>query len=423
MKKLAILLAMTLLGAGSARAISLTMGNAGTATAQGDTTFGGAATLVDLNHPATATGSITTVQIAWYSNPCPSAGKIKIFHRAGNTMIPAAEESFGVPASSAQSFSITLGTPLPVNQGDYLGVYYTGTCGGPSVDTRPFTGTYLLLSGSGQPEPTTPVTFDPALDARPGALAIAATGIVTEFRAGVIPGVGSGLGSNGSHFKTSLQMIAHPFGGDVTGKLVFHTVGVGGSASDPSTPFTIPQGHALAFDDVVTAMGQTGFGTIDLVVSAGSTVPVTIARVYNQTEDGGTAGLGEELVNTSGEAASGGLAIQVIPAGFTGFMSGPPNTENTRFNVGVRTLDLGASVQYVLKDAAGNTLANANQLLPPNYFNQQDAAVLFGLSGIGANDYVEVTVSTGSAIVYGSSTDGTTNDPSVQFVYPVFGIA
>jgi len=280
-----------------------------------------------------------------------------------------------------------------------------------------------LLTGSGQPDPTTPITFNPTLDLQPGALAIAATGIVTEFRAGVIPGVGSGPGANGSHFKTSLQMIAHPFGGDVTGKLVFHTVGVGGSASDPSTPFTIPQGHALAFDDVVTAMGQTGFGTIDLVVSAGSTVPVTIARVYNQTEDGGTAGLGEELVNTSGQAASGGLAIQVIPAGFTGFMSGPPNTENTRFNVGVRTLDLGASVQYVLKDAAGNTLANANQLLPPNYFNQQDAAVLFGLSGIGANDYVEVTVSTGSAIVYGSSTDGTTNDPSVQFVYPVFGIA
>ena len=61
MKKLAILLAMSLLGAGSARAISLTMGNPGTATAQGDTTFGGPATLVDMNNPATATGSITTV--------------------------------------------------------------------------------------------------------------------------------------------------------------------------------------------------------------------------------------------------------------------------------------------------------------------------------------------------------------------------
>jgi hypothetical protein len=35
---------------------------------------------------------------------------------------------------------------------------------------------------------------------------------------------------------------------------------------------------------------------------------------------------------------------------------------------------------------------------------------------------VEVSVSTGSAIVYGSSTDDTTNDPSVQFVYPVFGV-
>lgn len=421
MKKWTVLSAMLLLFAGRARAISLTMGNPGTATAQGDTTYGGG-TLVDMNHPATATGSITTVQIAWVNSPCVNAGKIKIFHRVGNTLIPAAEETFSIPSSSGPSFSITLGSPLPVQQGDLLGVYNPGTCDGPSVDTRPFTGFFLIPSSG---DLTTPLAFDPVQDLNPGALAIAATGIVSEFRAGVIPGVGSGPGSNGSHFKTSLQMIATPIGGDVTGKLVFHPAGIGGSAADPSTAFTIPQGHALAFDDVVTAMGQTGFGTIDLVVSAGSSVPITIARVFNQADGGGTSGLGEELVNTSGEAASGGLAIQVIPAGFTGFMSGPPNTENTRFNVGVRTLDSGASVEYVLKDSAGNTLANAHQLLPPNYFNQVDATILFGLSAssIDANDYVEVTVSTGSAIVFGSSTDGTTNDPSAQFVYPVFGIA
>jgi hypothetical protein len=311
-----------------------------------------------------------------------------------------------------------------VNQGDLLGVYYTGTCGGPSVDTRPFTGFYQVLTGSGQPDPTSPITFDPVADLKPGALAIAATGIATEFRLGVIAGVGSGPGSNGAHFKTSLQMIATPIGGEVAGKLVFHPAGVGGSAADPALPFTIAQGHALAYEDVVVAMGQTGFGTLDLVLSASSSAPVAVARVFNQGSNGGTAGLGEELVNTSGVFAGGGLTVQVIPAGFTGFVSAPPNTENTRFNVGVRTLDLGASVHYVLKDSAGNTLASADQLLPPNYFNQVDATILFGLSvgGIAANDYVEVSVSSGSAIVYGSSTDNTTNDPSVQFVYPVFGV-
>jgi hypothetical protein len=219
-------------------------------------------------------------------------------------------------------------------------------------------------------------------------------------------------------------MIATPIGGDVAGKLVFHPVGVGGSAADPALPFTIAQGHALAYDDVVTAMGQTGFGTLDLVLSASSSAPVTVARVFNQASNGGTAGLGEELVNTSGAFASGGLTVQVIPAGFTGFVSAPPNTENTRYNIGVRTLDSGAFVTYVLKKSSGETVSSKSETYPPNYFNQVDATVLFGLSasGIEANAYVEVSVSTGSAIVYGSSTDNTTNDPSVQFVYPVFGV-
>jgi hypothetical protein len=421
MKKFMILTAAIFACAARVGAISLTMGNAGTATSQGDTTFGGG-TLVDMNAPANATGSITTVQIAWVNSPCPNAGKIKIFHRVGNTLIPAAEESFSIPSSSARSFSITLGSPLPVQQGDLLGVYNPGTCNGPSVDTRPFTGFYQLLTGSGQPDPTSPIAFDPAADLKPGALAIAATGIVTESRVGVITGVGSGPGSNGSHFKTSLQMIAFPFGGDINGKLVFHPVGVGGSAADPAFPFTIAQGHALAFQDVVTDMGQTGFGSIDLVLAAGSAVPVTVARVFNQASDGGTSGLGEELVNTAGGFAGGGLAVQVIPAGFTGFVSAPPNTENTRFNLGVRTLDLGATVNYVLKRFSGETKASKSETYPPNYFNQVDAAVLFGVIGIEENDFVEVSVSTGSAIVYGSSTDDRTNDPSVQFVYPVFGV-
>jgi hypothetical protein len=169
-------------------------------------------------------------------------------------------------------------------------------------------------------------------------------------------------------------------------------------------------------------MGQTGFGTLDLVLDASSSAPVTVARVYNQASNGGTAGLGEELVNTSGVSASGGLTVQVIPAGFTGFVSAPPNTENTRFNLGVRTLDPGATVTYVLKRFSGETKASKFETYPPNYFNQVDAAVLFGVSGIEENDFVEVSVSTGSAIVYGSSTDNTSNDPSVQFVYPVFGV-
>ena len=377
--------------------------------------------VIDLNNPANATGHLTTVRFGWTDDNCPGGAKVKVFRRVGNTLTLTGERTIDIPNLPGQIFTVPLSPPLPIEEGNLIGIYATSaSCVGPLFNSFPFAGTYLGTSVDVE----STLTFDPTADPHPGGVVLYATGDATEYRAGVIAGVGSGPGANGSHFKTSLQMIATPIGGEVTGKLVFHPVGVGGSPADPATPFTIPQGHALAFDDVVTSMGQTGFGTLDLVLAADSSTPVTVARVFNQASNGGTAGLGEELINTSGNFAGGGLAVQVIPAGFTGFVSAPPNTENTRFNIGVRTLDSGASVQYVLKDSAGNTLANAHQLLQPNYFNQVDATVLFGLSasGIAANDYVEVSVSSGSAIVYGSSTDNTTNDPSVQFVYPVFGV-
>jgi hypothetical protein len=42
---------------------------------------------------------------------------------------------------------------------------------------------------------------------------------------------------------------------------------------------------------------------------------------------------------------------------------------------------------------------------------------------IGANNIVQISVSSGSAIINGSTTDNTTNDPAIQVMTVAFAIA
>lgn len=413
MRKILSLAIVSIVIAGVARlagAVSLTMGNPGTAASGGDTIFLGG-TIVDLNHPATATGALTSVKLAW-AGSCPlGSTKVKILHRMGNTLKLSAERAIAIPAGSPRT--VTLSPGLPVQEGDLLGIYGDGSCGGVLLDTSPFAGTYLGVTHDDL-EGSFPFGSD--ADVHIGAVALAATGIVSEYRAGVIAGVGSGPGLNGANFKTSLQMIAPGPGGAVSGRLVFHPAGAGGSTGDPSIDISIPQNHAISFPDVVTAMGQTGFGSIDVIVSPNSAIPVTLARVFNDQGAAGTSGLGEEMISTGDSFSS-----LIVPAGFTGYLSAPVDPTRTRFNIGVRTLDSGAFVSYTLKDESGNVKANASAQYPPNFFNQFHAEDLFGMA-LAANDIVEVSVSTGNAIVFGAATDQVTNDPSAQFVRPVFGV-
>jgi hypothetical protein len=44
-------------------------------------------------------------------------------------------------------------------------------------------------------------------------------------------------------------------------------------------------------------------------------------------------------------------------------------------------------------------------------------------SGAGPNQSISITVGSGSAVVYGATTDNTTNDPNIQYTVALFGIA
>jgi len=220
-----------------------------------------------------------------------------------------------------------------------------------------------------------------------------------------LPVVGSAPGSQGSYFKTALQLY-NPKATTISGKIVFHPLAVSGSATDPSLAYAIPAGKTLAYADLVPAMGvASGLGTVDLIGDAGSSLPIALARIFN---DGGAAG-------TSGFAIESMPAAEALGQGDTGVLLAPPDLQKFRLNVGVRTLDHGATVNVTVRDRDGAVIKTLTRNYPPTYFTQTSAADFLEGFALTGGETVSLEVSSGSLFVYGATTDGITNDPSVQF--------
>ncbi|HEV7764732.1 MAG TPA: hypothetical protein VGQ76_07015 [Thermoanaerobaculia bacterium] len=217
----------------------------------------------------------------------------------------------------------------------------------------------------------------------------------------VLPVVGSAAGSLGSFFRTSVQF-HNASSSTITGVVRFHPAGRSGTNADPSQPYTLPPGASLSTADVLQSMGQAGLGSLD-IIPAGNVSPVSVVRIYNDAGAAGTTGLTEEQM-TSADA---------LTAGQSGVLVAPPDPKKTRFNLGVRTLDAGASLTLTLRSATGAIRKVVTPVFAPNFFQQTTAAQLLGETPL-ANETVTVRVDTGSAIVYASSTDNKTQDASLQ---------
>jgi hypothetical protein len=249
-------------------------------------------------------------------------------------------------------------------------------------------------------------------------LALSGSGpAATEQVRGYIPVVGSTAGGLGSNFKTSMQLLfgAPTSTGSITGKLVFHPAGATGSSSDPSLSYTIAAGQVVTFPDVVAAFGRSGLGSVDLIAAPSATKPVIITRVFYDAVALCSAGLTEEVIDPTDP--------RVIPAGFTGFLVTPVDPTKTRFNIGVRTYFSGATITAVLRDTNGTVLKSVTTTFLPNFFAQTDSTAFLGGTAVGPNQSISITVGSGSATVYGSTTDNITNDPNIQFAVALFGIA
>ncbi len=223
-----------------------------------------------------------------------------------------------------------------------------------------------------------------------------------------IPVVGSTPGSFGSFFKTSVQLY-NAKSSAISGKIVFHTQNVSGSAADPSLAFSIQPGKSLSYPDLLPAMGiASGLGSADLIADAGSPFPVALVRVFNDAGTAGTTGLAEEPMNAGDALQNGDTGVVIAPA-----------DQKFRLNIGVRTLEQGASMTFTVRDKDGTLVKTSTRTYGPTFFQQVGSAAILDGYVLTGGETITVQVTAGSAFIYGSTTDNTTQDPSVQFARKV----
>ncbi len=364
---------------------------------------------ISLDNPASATGNITSVKVNWSSSGCTNGIKVKFFRRVGDNLTLITERG---PFNTSSS-TITMTPAVAVQQGDLIGVARVGNCGNAQTLVGIVSAGYLAYSGD------VTGTVAVADGARVGSpISIYGSGTATESLAAVLPAVGSVTGTFGSSFKTSLQLF-NPGFSVMTGRLVFHHAGVAGSSSDTSLPYTLAVGQELTLPDLGTAMGTTGLGSLDMIIPSGIAKPQIVARIYNDAGTAGTAGFFEDPITPADNNFAGG---RIVSMGATAFMLTPVDPARTRLNIGVRTLYSGAQITAQLLDSAGHVLASVSKKYTANYFEQVDATGFFGGVPVGGSQVIKISVSDGNAIIYGSTTDNVTNDPSVQYAIVAFAI-
>jgi hypothetical protein len=217
----------------------------------------------------------------------------------------------------------------------------------------------------------------------------------------LLPVVGSTAGSFGSFFRTALQL-HNPTAVAMGGRLIFHPQGVAPSPSDPSLTYTLTPHQTRFYADILPALGASGLGSLDLQPSTGSGTPLALVRIFNDANDLGTTGMAIDFVPQSQVLGFGDTAVLIAPASTAGF----------RFNIGVRALSNGATMLVTVRNAAGQVVRSLPQTFAADSFTQVAASAIAG--DLNANDSVSFAISSGSAMIYGSTTDNTTQDPSYQ---------
>jgi streptogramin lyase len=218
----------------------------------------------------------------------------------------------------------------------------------------------------------------------------------------ILPVVGSTVGVGGSFFRTSVQL-HNPTSAAIAGQIVYHPSGSSGSGSDPALSYVLSPGQTQSIIDLLPAMGRSGLGSADIEVTTGS-IPAATVRVFNDAGAAGTAGFTEEPMRAQDALRPGQLGVLLLPTDLTNF----------RFNLGVRTLEGGATATLTLRDASGAIVAAVPRGLPTTYHEQQSAAAFLGVSTLPTGGSIEIVVSAGTAIFYGASVDNRTGDPSFQ---------
>lgn len=271
----------------------------------------------------------------------------------------------------------------------------------PEVSVRaPTAGIYTLL-----------VANSDSYAVGPGSYILTVTGLTAPPQGTVVAAILAVVGSaqgNGAFFRTGVQL-HNTRTTPISGKLVFHTQGVGGSANDPSLTYTLQAGATVNYVDLLPAMGiASGIGSID-VTTSGDPVPIIAARIFSDGGVNGTAGFFMEPLAPQSALQAGESAVLIAPA----------DPVQTRLNLGVRSLETGASFLITVRDKNGAVRNTVNKTYVANLFEQVAANTYVGVI-LAGSDTITISMNSGKAILYGAQTDNKTQDPSVQYFKKTF---
>ncbi|HEX3577016.1 MAG TPA: hypothetical protein VHY33_00515 [Thermoanaerobaculia bacterium] len=354
-----------------------------------------AGTLIDINNPANAAGVLTTAAVQWATTgtPCTATFRIRFFRElsAGTLNLVDERGPFSATTDGAMTFALT--PPVSVHAGDLIGVAMFGdaNCGvaaAQSVGNQ----TFLAVQGN--------FTGGSIQDASVRTLAVLSLRASSSdsVLVGVIPAVGSVQGANGAAFRTTFQSTNE---GDSPMKVgyTYHPSKTAG-ASDLSTTLAIAP-HATNSTDILSAMGVTGLGSVDVFSATWS--PLVTAHVYNDTGNG-TNGFIEPMISVREAIRDGGRFRLVIPT----------DTVNYRTNIGSRSLSSTAHVGCYLYDSAGQQIGNPIlKDYPANYFEQVTLQEFIGATtAIPPAGNLDCQTF-GDVIFYSSVTDNKTNDSAI----------
>jgi len=358
-------------------------------------------TIIDLNSGATENGTIAAVAVRTFGAPCADAFRVRFYRPGGGSVSIVAER--GPFAVNGGITKVTMTPPVNLRAGDLIGIVAQKPC--------------MRVTGQAPVTNANAVQFPGIIDAvdlSTGTplphFALAAYGAASttaEVRTQVIPVAGAAPGVNGASFKTDVFLM-NPRNTASAGRLVYHPEQVSAAPTDPFLSFSIEPSRSLTFENFVNGLDRIGKGSVDVYTIIGYEPPYVNARIYDDAGLNGTKGF-------SMDAQTIGSALQPFEQGvlFT-----PADDTRFRMNIGVRTLDQSAEIDFLLLDANGIQRALVKKTYPANYYTQTDAPSLLGATP-HSGDTIIVYPRTSPVFVYGSIIDNTTNDPSAQIAKTV----
>ena len=85
----------------------------------------------------------------------------------------------------------------------------------------------------------------------------------------------------------------------------------------------------------------------------------------------------------------------------------------------MRTLAQGVGMTLTVRNKDGAVVKTVSKGFDPTYFRQIGSSEMLEGYALVGGETITIQITSGSAFIYGSTTDNTTQDPSVQFAKKV----